>query len=73
MPKLDQKPSEEPAWLSLVAGQISSLKYGVIQVVVHDSRVIRIERTEKLRLDREDSPATKVLVEVSDSSPGGAR
>jgi hypothetical protein len=43
----------DPAkWLELVAQQVKSLRYGVVEIVVHDSRVIQIERTERLRLDK---------------------
>ncbi|MCE0497413.1 MAG: YezD family protein [Methylacidiphilales bacterium] len=31
---------------------MSSLKFGTVHVTVHDSRVIQIERLERLRLDR---------------------
>lgn len=42
----------EPQWLDIVEGQVASLRFGVVQIVVHDARVIQIERTEKLRLDK---------------------
>lgn len=38
-------------WLNLVAKQASSLRFGTIQIVVHDSKVVQVERTEKFRLD----------------------
>jgi hypothetical protein len=41
----------EPEWLALVRSQVRSLKYGVVQLVIHDGRVTQIERTEKTRLD----------------------
>jgi len=50
----------EPAWQALLLSQVRSLRFGVVQVVVHDSRVIQIERTEKLRLDRPASAAPVV-------------
>jgi hypothetical protein len=39
-------------WLELVIQQVGSLRYGVVEIIVHDSRVIQIERTERLRLDK---------------------
>jgi hypothetical protein len=42
----------EPSWVRLVQGQIESMRFGLVQIVVHDSRVVQIERTEKLRLDK---------------------
>lgn len=41
-------------WLDLVTQQVSSLRYGVVEIIVHDSRVIQIEKTEKLRLDKNE-------------------
>jgi len=40
----------DPEWLALVREKIESLRYGVVQLVVHDGRVTQIERTEKTRL-----------------------
>lgn len=39
-------------WLALVAEQVGQLRFGVVQITVHDARVVQIERTEKVRLDR---------------------
>lgn len=48
------------SWLELVQKQVASLRFGIVQIVVHDSRVVQIERTEKVRLDHphnDPSPA----------------
>jgi hypothetical protein len=37
---------------------IRNLQYGTLEIVVHDSRVVRIERRERIRLDV-DSKDTK--------------
>ena len=52
-----QKPSAaknevEPKWLQLVRKQIESLKFGTVQVTVHDSQVTEVSRVEKVRLER---------------------
>ena len=39
-------------WLDIVREQVASLKYGVVEIVVHDSQVTQIEKTERLRLDK---------------------
>jgi hypothetical protein len=44
--------SNLPEWLELVREQVVSLKFGTVQITVHDSRVTQVERLEKLRLDR---------------------
>jgi hypothetical protein len=45
-------PESKDAWLETVRAQVSSLRYGIVQIVVHDSQVVQIERTEKVRFDR---------------------
>jgi len=44
-------PPFEPDWLTAVRSQVESLRYGFVQLVVHDGRVTQIERTERLRLE----------------------
>ncbi|MBI3414611.1 MAG: YezD family protein [Verrucomicrobia bacterium] len=39
-------------WRKVVNAHVNSLRFGVIQIVVHDSRVVQIERTEKVRFDQ---------------------
>ena len=47
--------TEEPAvaapWLTVVSDKVKSMRYGVVQIVVHDSRVVQIERTERTRFE----------------------
>jgi Uncharacterized small protein len=43
-------PEALPDWIALVREKVESLRYGVVQLVVHDGRVTQIERTEKTRL-----------------------
>ena len=42
-------------WLELVFQNVKSLRYGVVEIVVHDSRVIQIEKTERVRLDKTEN------------------
>lgn len=48
-----------PEWLRVVQENVESLRFGVVQLVVHDGRVTQIERTEKTRLqgNRDSQPA----------------
>lgn len=41
------------AWLEIVQKQITSLKFGVVQIVVHEGKVVQIEKTEKVRVASE--------------------
>ena len=38
-------------WLSVVAEKVKTIRYGVVQIVVHDSKVVQIERTERTRFE----------------------
>jgi len=55
----EEKPAAEaPAlapWLLLVAEKVKSMHYGVVQIVIHDSKVVQIERTERTRFDTPQS------------------
>lgn len=42
---------ERPDWLEIVRRQVGSLHYGVVQIVVHDSQVTQIDKTERVRLE----------------------
>jgi hypothetical protein len=44
--------NENPDWLEVIRQQVGSLNYGVVQIVVHDSKVTQIEKTERVRLDK---------------------
>jgi hypothetical protein len=49
-PSVSVSPSQSPDWIALVREKVEGLRYGVVQLVVHDGRVTQIERTEKTRL-----------------------
>jgi len=48
MPHDERRASAD--WLELVREKVQRLRFGVVQIVVHDSKVTQIERTEKTRL-----------------------
>lgn len=52
--KAQNRPEEvtEP-WVGLVRRQVNSLRYGLVQIVVHDGQVTQIERTERVRLEKQ--------------------
>jgi hypothetical protein len=43
-----QEPND---WMDLVREKVRTLQFGVVQIVVHDSKVTQIERTERTRLN----------------------
>ncbi len=38
-------------WLNVVTEKVKTMRYGVVQIVVHDSKVVQIERTERTRFE----------------------
>ncbi|MDB6125687.1 MAG: hypothetical protein JWQ71_4680 [Pedosphaera sp.] len=53
--KANELNDKSQLWLELVQRQVDSLQFGIVQIVVHNSRVVQIERTEKVRLDHRES------------------
>jgi hypothetical protein len=53
-------PLDSRLTLERIESAISGLRYGTVEITVHDGRVVQIERTEKIRLgtDRPDSTNT---------------
>jgi hypothetical protein len=39
-------------WLPIVQKQVTSLRFGVVQITVHDGRVVQVETTERLRFEK---------------------
>jgi hypothetical protein len=55
--KLESRDLNSSDWLEIVRQQVNSLRFGVVEIIVHDSQVTQIEKTERLRLDK--SPGEK--------------
>ncbi len=46
------KPVEvDERWLGRIAEQVNGLEYGEVNIVVHDGRIVQIERKERRRYD----------------------
>lgn len=41
-------------WVETVREQVNSLRFGQVQIVVHNGQVVQIEKTEKIRFDQAD-------------------
>lgn len=39
-------------WLNLVNRYADSIRFGVIQIVIHEGNVVQVDRTEKVRFDK---------------------
>lgn len=44
--------SEAAEWVELVKQSVRDLQFGVVQIVVHNAKVVQIDKTEKLRLEQ---------------------
>jgi len=45
-------------WQRVVQQHVEGLRFGTVQIVVHDSRVVQIDRTERVRFDTAIQPPT---------------
>ncbi len=41
----------DPAVISAIDRALEGLRYGTVQLTVHDGKLVRIERVEKIRLE----------------------
>lgn len=49
---MESPPSPTIRLLDRILAAISSIRYGTVQIVIQDARVVQIEKTEKIRLDK---------------------
>ena len=48
-----------PEWVGIVLKQVESLRFGAVQITVHESRVVQIEKTEKVRIEKIERPEAR--------------
>lgn len=59
-------------WQEIVRQHVESLHYGTVEIIVHDSQVIQIEKTERLRLGKNNaaiSDTIKIAINPENRSP----
>lgn len=52
-------PSENPApehWLAVVREKVAAIRFGSVQITVHEGRVTLVEAVEKMRIDPDGTP-----------------
>lgn len=48
------KPLEvDETWIGRISRSLNGLEYGTVQIIVHDGRIVQIERTERSRFELE--------------------
>ena len=60
-------------WIEVVRKQVESLRFGAVQITVHESRVVQIDTTEKIRFAQSSNPnqpeqsaAGKIQISITD-------
>jgi len=48
--------ADRPPWLGPFLDAVGQLRYGSVEITVHDGRIVQIERKEKLRFETPASP-----------------
>ncbi len=56
---LDSSSQLDPQLLKEIVSAIHKIHYGSIEIVIHDSKVVQIERKEKIRFEAESSRRRK--------------
>lgn len=56
MSQNQQEPTAE-SWLEIVRQRVEAMRFGSVQIVVHDGRVTQVESTEKTRLPGDTATA----------------
>ncbi|WP_235548877.1 YezD family protein [Paenibacillus sp. Soil522] len=44
-------------WLKRIKEQLAGVQYGIVQITVHNSQIVQIDRTERSRFDTVKSPS----------------
>ena len=49
----------EPAWIRALREAVGSMRYGSVEVQVHDGRVVQVETREKVRFSEDRPPVSR--------------
>ena len=45
-------------WTQKILRALQEIRYGSVEIIIHDSRIVQIERKEKIRIDTDSSGTT---------------
>ncbi len=53
----------DSAWLDRIIASVEGLRYGHVQIVIHDGKIVQIDRLERQRFDQPPStvPAAQAI------------
>lgn len=46
----DRSIGEQPEWVRLVRAQVETLRFGTVQLTIHEGQVVQVEKIERVRL-----------------------
>jgi hypothetical protein len=49
----------DPNLTNTILRAIREIRYGSVEIIIHDSRIVQIERKEKIRLDTDPAHTTQ--------------
>jgi hypothetical protein len=55
--KSDTTSAAHQAWLKIVEERVGTLRFGTVQIVVHEGRVTQVDSTERTRFTTAESAA----------------
>jgi hypothetical protein len=61
----------EEQWQRAVREAVQALRFGSIEIVVHDGRVVQVETREKVRFDAAGRPPTRPRGAELENTPAG--
>jgi hypothetical protein len=63
--KNNSEPSRKPEtaarqpWMKIVEDRVAALRFGTVQIVVHEGRVTQVDSTERTRFNASESAAVQ--------------
>jgi hypothetical protein len=60
-------------WSKRIIQSLNGLEYGAVQIIVHDGKIVQIERTERSRFEQEARIQQQDLLQNRTSKPTGKR
>ena len=51
------KEQQAPNIANQIASALQGIRFGSVEIIIHDGKVVQIERKEKLRFDAKSAPA----------------
>ena len=56
MSSIPENPDNPLDWLEVVLSKVAGIRFGSVQIIVHEGRVTQVESVEKTRIDPTAAP-----------------